>query len=149
MPKHHEIRHLPYSPREIYDMVADIEAYPEFLPWCSAARILQRSDHMVIADLVIRFKAFHDKYTSKVTLTSPEPGQEGRIDVMMVQGPFNHLTNLWVFREHPEGGTELEFSIDFSFKSVLLEKMIGSFFTLAFTKMSKAFEERAHALFGK
>ena len=148
MPKHHETRYLPYDPLQVYSMVADIEKYPEFLPWCSAARILQRTEHGVVADLVIRFKAFHDKYTSKVTLLPPEDGQEGRIEVSMMQGPFTHLSNLWIFRPHAEG-TELEFSIDFSFKSILLEKMIGSFFNKAFFKMSMAFEERAHVLFGK
>lgn len=148
MPKHREERVLPYTAEQMFDLVADIEKYPEFLPWCVAARVVKRSHNVLMADLVIRFKAFQEKYTSKVALCRPEGSEAGSIDVTMVQGPFSHLENDWVFTPHPEGCL-VGFMIDFRFKSVLLEKMIGFMFDKAFNHMVEAFEKRAEQLYGR
>lgn len=148
MPKHSEQRVLPYTPIQMFDLVADIEQYPDFLPWCAAARITKRNEDMLVADLVIRFKAFQEKYTSKVLLQKPEGDKPGSINVAMIQGPFSHLVNDWKFTPHPQG-CMVDFMIDFRFKSPLLEKMIGLMFDKAFNRMTEAFGERAHALYGK
>lgn len=148
MPKHNQQRVLPYTPEQIFNLVADIENYPAFLPWCAAARILKRYDNNTLtADLVIRFKAFQEKYTSKVTLIPPADNIAGTIDVTMVQGPFAHLENRWRFTSHPQGCL-VDFSIDFRFKSPLLDKMIGFMFDKATNRMVEAFEARAKQLYG-
>lgn len=148
MPKH-SIQHLlPYTAEQMYNLVADIEKYPEFIPWCVAARITKRNGNNLTADLVIKFKAFQEKYTSNVTLAPPDGNDPSAIDVTLLHGPFTHLDNFWKFSPLPEGCL-VDFDIDFRFKSPLLEKMIGFMFDKAFTKMLTAFEERAEKLYGK
>jgi coenzyme Q-binding protein COQ10 len=141
MPKHSETRILPYTPLQLFNLVADIETYPKFLPWCTAARILKCEENLLIADLVISFKGFTEKYTSKVKLIP-----HTSINVEMVEGPFTHLHNLWQFKPTPEG-TEVYFEIDFGFRSKLLEKMIGLIFETALAKMVEAFEQRARVVY--
>ena len=149
MPAHHETRTLPYTPHQLYTLVADIEKYPEFLPWCVAARITKRECKILFADLVIGFKMFREGYTSKVDLIAPAtPGDPHIIDVTLVKGPFSHLTNRWEFAP-TEQGTKLTFDLDFAFKSKILEKAIGTLFEKATNKMVEAFEQRAEALYGK
>lgn len=144
MPAHTEQRTLPYSPEQLYTLVVDIESYPSFLPWCAAARILSREGNVLTADLVIHFKAFYEKYTSRVTV---EPYKA--ITVEAIQGPFHHCRNAWRFSPTPDGkGTFLEFEIDFSFRSSILNKLIGLLFERALIKMMTAFEERAKKLYG-
>lgn len=143
MPTHHETRHSNHSPEELFSLVADVGKYPEFLPWCKAARIRDKGEGWLIADLVISFAGFSEKYTSKVHLYPTE-----RIEVELVEGPFSRLTNSWRF-EKAENGCEIHFSLDFQFRSRLLEKMIGLVFEKAFKAMVSAFETRADELFGR
>ncbi|HIJ38896.1 MAG TPA: type II toxin-antitoxin system RatA family toxin [Rhodospirillaceae bacterium] len=142
MPTHAEQRHLPYSPERMYALVADCERYPEFLPWCVAARIKRREGNVLIADLVIGFKMIREKYTSRVTLN------EGRIEVVYTEGPFKYLNNHWVFNPAEGGGTRIEFYIDFEFKSKLLQTVMGALFNEAVGLMVGAFEKRARQLYG-
>jgi coenzyme Q-binding protein COQ10 len=142
MPTHAEKRVLPYTPKQLYDLVADIERYPEFLPWCMAARIRKREERLVVADLVIGFKVFRERFTSRVEL-DPE---NSRIDVTYAEGPFKHLNNHWVFNEHPSG-CEIDFFVDFEFRSRLLQKAIEVLFSEAVRRMVGAFETRARALY--
>lgn len=156
MPSHSEQQFSPYSPKQLFAMVADVEKYPEFLPWCRAARILSRSvipaqagilndnKEEFLGELIISFAHITESYTSKVTL-NPEAGI---IDVVMVKGPFEHLTNHWKFTAI-EGGTNIDFALDFKFRSKMLEKLIGGLFSRATAKMVDAFKTRADALYGK
>ncbi len=144
MPSHSEQQFSPYSPKQLFYMVADVEKYPEFLPWCRAARILERKDNVFLGELIISFAHITESYTSKVTL-NPEAGT---IDVVMVKGPFEHLTNRWQFNE-AKGGTNIDFALDFKFRSKILEKLIGGLFSKASAKMVDAFKARATALYGK
>ncbi len=142
MPTHAEKRHLPYTPQQLYDLVADIERYPEFLPWCVAARIRRRDGNVLLADLVIGFKMIRERYTSRVTLN------EGRIDVVYAEGPFKHLNNHWVFAPADDGGTMIDFFVDFEFRSKVLQALIGALFNEAVGLMVGAFEKRARQLYG-
>ncbi len=142
MPRHEERRVLPYRPDQLFDLVADIEKYPQFLPWCVAARIRSRSDDLVLADLVIGFKMIRERFTSRVTLKRPD-----RIDVTYAEGPFKHLANHWLFLPHPVG-CEIDFFVEFEFRSHLLERLIGALFDEAVRRMVSAFEVRAHRLYG-
>ncbi len=144
MPTHAEQRILPYRPDQLFDLVADIERYPEFLPWCVAARVRTRTDQEVVADLVIGFKMIRERFTSRVRLDRPNR----RIDVAYTEGPFRYLNNHWVFEELPDGATRLDFFVDFEFRSVMLQKIIGVLFNEAVRRMVAAFEARAKALYG-
>jgi coenzyme Q-binding protein COQ10 len=142
MPHHKEKQVLPYTPAQLFDLVAGIEDYPKFLPWCQEARILERKGNIVTADLVIGYKMFSETFTSEVTLDRPHI-----ISVRYKSGPFTHLTNRWEFT--PSGkGCELTFEVDFDFSSPLLRAMMEPFFDRAFLKMVGAFESRAKELYG-
>ena len=147
MPTHSEIKYLPYSAEKMYSLVADIENYSEFLPWCSAARIrrrLEAGDHEVIgADLVISFKVFREKFVSRVVLW-PE---KLRIDTAYLDGPFKHMVSNWSFKNMDEG-CEVTFFVDFEFKNVLVQKIIGVVFNEAMQRVVRAFEKRANELYG-
>jgi coenzyme Q-binding protein COQ10 len=143
MHRHTERRVLPFSPAQMYDLVADIEKYPLFLPWCSGARIRERRDNLVVADLMISFKVYRERFTSKVTLQAPD-----RIDTVFSEGPFRHLQNRWVFLPDP-GGCLVDFFVEFEFKSKILDKLISVLFNEAVHRMVKAFEGRAQALYGR
>jgi coenzyme Q-binding protein COQ10 len=150
MPAHTEMQVLPYTTRQLFALVADIEHYPEFLPWCRAARILERGDNEFLGELIISFSHMSERYTSRVTLTPPaEENAPGSIDVALVKGPFSHLTNRWEFRPMDGGGSEIRFFLDFQFKSRLLESLIGGVFAKATLKMVEAFRERAEQLYGR
>ena len=143
MPTHAEQRLLPYTPEQMYALVADIERYPEFLPWCVAARIRERRADFINADLVIGFRMIRERFTSHVKLDPP-----GRIDVTYAEGPFRHLDNHWLFERAP-GGCRVDFFVDFEFKSRLLQKVIVVLFGEAVKRMVAAFEGRAQQLYGK
>ena len=143
MATHAEKRVLPYRPEQLYDLVADVEKYPEFLPWCIGARVRDRQPDVLIADLVIGFKGFRDGFTSRVTLNRPEM----RIDVAYLDGPFRYLNNHWVFRELADGGCEIDFFVDFEFRSRLLQRIIGVLFNEAVRRMVDAFESRAATIY--
>ena len=139
----------PFSPRQIYDMVADVARYPQFLPWCRAARLTPVHETEFLAELVVAFAHITEQYTSRVTLHPPvHDHAEARVDAIMVKGPFHHLTNYWVLRPLPDGGTEICLDLDFQFKSRMLDMLIGGFFQRASEKMVAAFRERAVALYG-
>ena len=134
MPTHAEQRILPYRPDQLFDLVAEIERYPEFLPWCVAARVRSRTEQEVVADLVIGFKMIRERFTSRVKLDRPNR----RIDVAYTEGPFRYLNNHWVFEELPDGTTQLDFFVDFEFRSVMLQKIIGVLFNEAVRRMVAA-----------
>jgi len=143
MPTHAEKRVLPYAPAELYDLVANVQDYPQFLPWCLGARVREKTDRLMVADLIIGFKMFRERFTSKVTL---DPSKR-RIDVAYSEGPFKHLTNHWLFNPHPNG-CEIDFYVDFEFRSRLLQKTIELLFHEAVRRMVAAFEARARQLYG-
>jgi coenzyme Q-binding protein COQ10 len=142
MPRHTETRILPYSPEQLFDLVADVGRYQEFLPWVAATRIRADSEHEMIADLVVGFKALKETFTSRVRKTRPET-----IEIDYVEGPLKYLRNSWKFRAVP-GGTEVDFCVDFAFRNRLFEALAGQMFDRALRRMIGAFEERADALYG-
>jgi coenzyme Q-binding protein COQ10 len=144
MPTHAEKRHLPYRPQQLFDLVADIERYPEFLPWCVGARIRSRTEQEIVADLMIGFRLIRERFTSRVTLDR----ERNRIDVTYTEGPFRYLNNHWIFESDGQGGTMLDFYVDFEFRSIVLQKVIGVFFHEAVRRMVGAFEARAKELYG-
>lgn len=143
MPRHSETRHLPYSPEQLFDLVADVARYGEFLPWVSAVRVRSNSETEMVADMVIGFKALREKFTSRVEKKRPE-----RVHVDYVDGPLQYLHNDWAFRPDGQGGTFVDFAVDFAFRSTLFEMLAGQMFDRALRKMIGAFEERATALYG-
>ena len=149
MPHHIETRLLPYSARQMYDLVADVTRYPEFLPWTAAARIRTRrpcpGGEVMEADLVISFKLFRERFGSRVTLLP----DQGRILTEYLDGPFKHLKSTWDFVDRPEGGCQVTFDVDFEFRNVILAAVIGLVFNEAMTRVVRAFEARAAALYGR
>ena len=146
MPVHRERRVVPYTPRQLYDLVADVEAYPQFLPWCIGARIKRREGPVIVADLIIGFRLFRERFTSRVSLTPDAPGG-ARIDTIYSDGPFKRLESYWIFHDHPDG-CDVEFFVDFEFKSRLLQATIELLFHEAVRRMVAAFEGRAAKLYG-
>jgi coenzyme Q-binding protein COQ10 len=148
MKTHAETRRLPYTPQQMFQLVADVARYPEFLPWCVGARIREQKPDMVLADLMIGFKMVREKFTSKVWLNHAER----RIDVEYISGPFRQLQNHWTFYDDPtagpNGGCRVEFFLEFEFSSVMLQKLIGVLFHEAVRRMVAAFEARARQLYG-
>ena len=144
MPTHAEKRILPYTPEQMFDLVAEVERYPDFLPWCMAARVRARKsqDNVVVADLVIGYKIFRERFTSRVELERPR-----RINVFYSEGPFKYLNNHWIF-EPGEGGCLIDFYVDFEFRSRFLQRAIGIVFNEAVRRMVDAFEKRARQLYG-
>lgn len=142
MPTHAEKKFLPFTPEQLFDLVVDVERYPEFLPWCTGARVRSRQGNLIHADLVIGYKMFRERFSSKVRLDRPR-----RVDVAYSNGPFRYLNNHWLF-EPRDGGCEIDFYIDFEFHSRLMQKMIGVLFNQAVRRMVGAFETRARALYG-
>jgi len=143
MPTYTERRALPHTPDELFAMVADVERYPEFLPWCLAARVTRREEGFMWADLVIGFTMVRERFSSRV-----EIDREGRrIEVREVNGPFKHLSNRWVFEPDPRGCV-VDFAVDFEFRSPVLRQIMGVFFHEAVRRMVRAFEERARRLYG-
>jgi coenzyme Q-binding protein COQ10 len=143
MPRHSETRHLPYTPEQLFDLVADVERYSEFLPWVVAVRIRSASEDEIVADLVVGFSAFKERFTSRVTLDKPR-----RIHVDYIEGPLKYLRNEWRFDPAPDGGTNLFFSVDFAFRSRIFQALAGEMFDRALRRMTDAFERRAAALYG-
>jgi coenzyme Q-binding protein COQ10 len=143
MPRHSETRHLPYTPDQLFDLVADIARYDEFLPWVVAVRIRSSSDEETVADLVVGFNAFKERFTSRVKKERP-----GRICVDYIEGPLKYLHNEWCFEPADDGGTNVRFSVDFAFRSRIFEALAGQMFDRALRRMTGAFEARAAALYG-
>ncbi|MDF3048094.1 MAG: putative oligoketide cyclase/dehydratase [Candidatus Midichloriaceae bacterium] len=145
MPKLEEEFFSHHSVEEIYNIVIDIERYPEFLPWCSDAHIISRTENEIVADLTISFQGLKESYRSKVMLSPPNEGS-AEVNVVMISGPFTYLQNIWKIVDI-DGSTKISFFIDFEFKSFLLGKIMGAFFSVACHKMVKAFEDRANELY--
>jgi coenzyme Q-binding protein COQ10 len=143
MPRHSETRHLPYTPEQLFDLVADVGSYDEFLPWVVAVRIRSSSETETVADLIVGFSAFKERFTSKVVKHRPS-----RICVDYIEGPLKYLHNEWTFERAADGGTNVGFSVDFAFKSRLFESLAGQMFDRALRQMTGAFEKRAAVLYG-
>ena len=143
MPRHSETRHLPYTPEQLFDLVADVERYDEFLPWVVAVRVRSSSETETVADLVVGFNAFKERFTSRVMKDRPR-----KICVDYVEGPLKYLKNEWRFEPAPQGGTNVHFSVDFAFKSRIFEALAGQMFDRALRRMTGAFEKRAEQLYG-
>lgn len=142
MPKHSETRHLPYTAEQMFDLVADVRRYPEFLPWVSAMRVRQDGEMETVADMIVGFKGLRETFTSRV-----EKHRSERISVEYVDGPLKYLRNDWRFRAEP-GGCAVDFSVDFAFKNRVFEMLAGQVFGTALRRMIGAFETRAAALYG-
>ena len=147
MPTHAEQRVIAYTPAQIYELVADVERYPEFLPWCLAARVRRRhredGAELIVADLVIGFRMIRERFTSHVRLD--EAGR--KIHVTYAEGPFKRMNNHWAFMDHPDGCL-IDFHVDFEFRSKLLQMLMEALFHEAVRRMVGAFEARAKDLYG-
>ncbi len=147
MKVHTEQKILPFTPEQMFELVADVAKYPEFLPWCTGARIREKqktsTGETMIADLMIGFKMVRERFTSRVTLDRPSL----RIDVDYLQGPFKNLKNHWTFSATQNGQCQIDFHVEFEFSSVLLQKLIGVLFHEAVRRMVAAFEARAYQLY--
>jgi coenzyme Q-binding protein COQ10 len=146
---HHSLTHiLPYQPRQLFDLVGDVERYPEFVPWISRLRTWNRREggegvSLVDAEAEVGFSIVRERFTTRVTADAPAL----TISVDLISGPFRRLANRWRFREHPQGA-ELTFEIDFEFKSRLLERLLAANFERAVNRLVRCFEDRAKALYG-
>jgi coenzyme Q-binding protein COQ10 len=159
MPTHAEKRKMPYAAEQVYDLIADVASYPQFLPWCEAARIRSRkplpdgTGEVIEADLVISFKVFRERFGSRVTLHPGGPQPDGTdrpwvIDVEYLDGPFRYLNNHWEFRPDGPNACDVDFFVDFEFRSRTLQAIIGVVFNEAMQRIVRAFERRAEALYG-
>lgn len=152
MPAHAEVKILPYSPAQMYALVADVARYPEFLPWTAAARVRSCKPYaqagagaqVMEADLVISFTVFREKFGSRVTLLP----DESRILTEYIDGPFKHLKSVWKFSD-AAGGCTVDFAVDFEFKNPILAGIIGLVFNEAMQRIVRAFEARAKQLYGR
>ncbi len=143
MPVHSEQRVLPYTAEQMFDLVVSVDRYPEFLPWCLASRIIKREDGAILADLVIGFKMFKERFGSRIAYERPHV-----IKVEPTAGPFRRMINDWRFEDLPEGGCLIDFHVDFQFRSRLLDRLMGALFHQAVRRMVSAFERRARQLYG-
>ncbi len=143
MPGIHEIRRLGYSAEQMFDLVADVSRYGEFLPWVIATRVKSDSDTEMVADMLIGFSALREKFTSRVTKLRPT-----LLQVHYVDGPLKDLQNDWAFRPLDDNSCEVEFTVQFTFRNALFEGLAGQYFDRAFRKLVAAFEARAEQLYG-
>jgi coenzyme Q-binding protein COQ10 len=143
MPHHHERRSLPHNAAQMYDLVADVRLYPEFLPWVSAIRIRKDDECEMLADMIVGFKSLRETFSSRVVKTP-----KSSIIVDYLDGPMKHLHNAWSFEDVEGGGSIVEFTVDFCFRNRVFEALAGQFFDSALRKMTTAFVERADALYG-
>lgn len=142
MPTHAEHKVLPYSPEQMFDLVADVGKYPAFLPWCAGARVKTHTETQLVADLTIGFGPFRESFTSRVELDRPR-----QIQVKYENGPFRYLNNQWTFEPNPKG-CNVKFYVDFEFKSRMLQAAIGVVFNNAVRLMVNAFLKRAREVYG-
>ena len=143
MPRHTETRNLPYTPEQLFDLVADVGRYQEFIPWIAAVRIRSNSETEMIADLVVGFSALKETFTSRVIKQRPH-----EIEIDYIEGPLKYLHNSWKFSPDGRGGTDVDFCVDFAFRSRIFETLAGQMFDRALRRMIGAFEARAHQLYG-
>lgn len=143
MPGIRETRRLPYSAEQMFDLVADVGRYGEFLPWVITTRVRSDSETEMVADMVVGFKSLRESFTSRVKKIRPH-----EIDVHYIDGPLSDLDNVWTFRVVDDNTCEIDFVVEFTFKNRLFEKIAGQYFDRAFRKMVEAFETRAAQLYG-
>ena len=143
MPSIRETRTLPWSAEQMFDLVADVKGYADFLPWVIATRVRSDSETEMVADMVVGFNALREKFTSRVKKVRP-----AMIDVDYVDGPMKELDNKWFFRPNPDGGCTIDFTVDFTFRNSVFEVLAGKYLDRAFRKMVSAFEMRAATLYG-
>jgi coenzyme Q-binding protein COQ10 len=147
MPSFETTRRVAFTPRQMLDLVADVERYPEFFPLCEALAVRSRTEEgdrtLLVADMTVGYKAFREKIASRVTV------DRSRMTVAadLVEGPFRHLENRWAFAEAP-GGADVRFAISYEFKSMLLQMVVGAVFDQAFRRCVEAFEARARQVYG-
>ncbi|GJE61392.1 type II toxin-antitoxin system RatA family toxin [Methylobacterium trifolii] len=149
MPSFRIDRAVRHSPRQMYDLVADVERYPEFLPLCESLRVLRRQDgaggtQVLVAEMGVGYKAIRERFTTRVSL---DPAGL-RITAEYIDGPFRHLENRWVFKDGADGGCVIDFFITYEFKSRTLGLLMGTMFDRAFRKFTDAFEARADRVYG-
>lgn len=149
MPSFRIARHIRHSPRQMYDLVADIERYPEFLPLCESLRVLRRQEgangtRIAVAEMGVGYKAIRERFTTRVTFDEAAL----RITAEYIDGPFRHLENRWAFKPAADGGCEVDFYITYEFKSFALGLLMGKMFDKAFRKFTDAFESRADHVYG-
>jgi coenzyme Q-binding protein COQ10 len=148
MPKFDTRHHVPYSAQQMYDLVADVEAYPEFLPLCEKLRIRTRTQDqdttVLVCDMEVGYHAIRERFTTRVTLDA----SASRIDACYIDGPFRRLDNRWRFEDTPGGGSDVHFFVEYEFKSMLLQMLMGSMFDIAFRRFTAAFEDRARKVYG-
>ena len=142
MPHHKEQRFLPYSARQMYNLVVDVRHYPEFLPWVMAMRVRSETDSETVADMIVGFKQLREQFTSRVIKFD---GQ--RVEIDYLDGPLKELNNVWQFTD-VDGGCTVDFEVSFAFKNRVFQAIAGQFFDSALRKMIAAFETRAKALYG-
>jgi coenzyme Q-binding protein COQ10 len=142
MPGISETRQLPFSAEQMFDLVADVARYPEFLPWVVGTRVRTDSDTEMIADMLVGFNALREKFTSRVAKQRPV-----EITVQYIDGPLRDLDNTWKFRP-TKHGCEIDFAVSFTFRNAMFEALAGQYFDRAVRKMVSAFEQRAHQLYG-
>jgi coenzyme Q-binding protein COQ10 len=152
MTQHSETRDLPYSAEQMYALVADVESYPEFIPWTTGARVRDRrkvpGGEEMVADLVVSFKVFRERYTSRVHLKPAEADGVARVDVEAIDGPFEKLVTLYSFTPRDGGGCTMGLDVDFRFRSRIMQRAAGVAFELALKRVTKAFEGRAEEIYG-
>ena len=146
--RHSERRVVRFAPKQLFELVADVPRYPEFLPWCTAARVRRKEGPGVEVDeLAIGFVPFHERFVSRVTATADDPVGP-RIATVGIEGPFKHLASKWLFKPHAQG-CEIEFSLEFEFRSLILQHTVRMLFAEAVKRMVSAFEARASQLYGR
>lgn len=149
MPTYETTRRVNHSAEQMFALVADVEAYPQFLPMCEALKVRTKRERdgvtLLVADMTVGYKAIRETFTSQVTLKPAE----GRIDVTYLDGPFKHLDNRWTFTDRVDGGSDVHFYIDYAFKSRVLGAVMGAMFDRAFRMFAEAFEKRADTIYGR
>ncbi len=140
---------MPYTARQMYDLVADVASYPQFLPWCAAARITSvvpvQGGREMTADLVVSFKVFREKFASQVALAD----EAMTIETRYLDGPFKYMHSTWSFEDRSDGGCDVSFFVDFEFKNRVLQGIIGVVFNEAMHRIVRAFETRAKTLYAE
>ena len=143
-------RRVPFTPRQMFDLVADVEQYPKFVPLCEALAVRSRAQdgdkHIVTADMTVGYKAIRETFTSHVAIDPAALTVKAASVVGQAHGPFRHLENRWSFTEAP-GGCDVDFFISYEFKSMMLQMLMGGLFDRAFRRFAEAFEERARVVY--
>ena len=142
MKKHYEKRFVDHSPKQMFDLVSNVKKYPDFLPWCLGSRILHNDGDVLIADLIIGFQIYREKFRSKVVLNK----NKNIIDVFYEDGPFKHLSNKWEFKKFNKG-CEINFYLEFEFKNIFFQTIMEKLFSEAVKRMVEAFEKRAEIVY--